>query len=395
MSRWLAATFAVLCVIGSAVAVWLVVIDGDDGGGSGRNIAQAATADPPASEPAAAGESETGESNAAHFTVSASGDLLMHQPLLDRALANGGGDEYDFAPFFKQIKPYVEGVDLGLCHMETPMGPGPPTTYPIFNTPTGLATSVHRSGWDACSTASNHSLDGGQAGIDGTVKALDQRRRRPHRLVRLQQGEPKADDPRRRRGQGRLRRLHRRDQRPPPAAFVVGQRLRRRRSEGRREGDHPRRPRGPRGRRRGGDRPASLGRRELPEPEQLAGRGGEEADRREGDHGRRRPGTARGAADRAHQRQVRRLQRGQPGLQPERRGRACPPRPRTGSSPCLHFKAVGDRVTVRRVTYAPTWVRLGDYVVLPAKPSASSELRRSHDRTVDVVGKGEGFGPEY
>ena len=29
----------------------------------------------------------------------------------------------------------------------------------------------------------------------------------------------------------------------------------------------------------------------------------------------------------------------------------------------LHFKAIGDRVEVRRVTYAPTWVRLGDYVV--------------------------------
>ncbi len=30
---------------------------------------------------------------AAHFTLSASGDLLMHQPLLERALANGGGDD--------------------------------------------------------------------------------------------------------------------------------------------------------------------------------------------------------------------------------------------------------------------------------------------------------------
>ena len=53
----------------------------------------------------------------------------------------------------------------------------------------------------------------------------------------------------------------------------------------------------------------------------------------------------------------------------------------------LHFKAVGDRVAVRRVTYAPTWVRLGDYVVLPASG-------RSYDRTVGVVGRGDGFGPE-
>ncbi len=59
----------------------------------------------------------------------------------------------------------------------------------------------------------------------------------------------------------------------------------------------------------------------------------------------------------------------------------------------LHFKAVGDRVTVRRVTYIPTWVRIGDYVVLPAKPSGGGELRQSYERTVGVVGKGEGFGP--
>jgi poly-gamma-glutamate capsule biosynthesis protein CapA/YwtB (metallophosphatase superfamily) len=107
------------------------------------------------------------------FTVSASGDLLMHQPLLAEALDNGGGDEYDFAPFFRKLRPYVAGVDLALCHLETPMGPGPPSTYPIFNTPADLARSIARSGWDACSTASNHSVDQGQAGIDGTIAALN------------------------------------------------------------------------------------------------------------------------------------------------------------------------------------------------------------------------------
>ena len=65
----------------------------------------------------------------------------------------------------------------------------------------------------------------------------------------------------------------------------------------------------------------------------------------------------------------------------------------------LHFKAKGDEVTVRRVTYVPTWVRLGDYVVLPAKPSAdqanAAALQESYDRTVGLVGTGDGFGPEF
>ena len=44
-------------------------------------------------------------------------------------------------------------------------------------------------------------------------------------------------------------------------------------------------------------------------------------------------------------------------------------------------------------------VRLGDYVVLPAKassdPSNAGALRDSYRRTVRVVGKGEGFGPGF
>jgi poly-gamma-glutamate synthesis protein (capsule biosynthesis protein) len=116
--------------------------------------------------------SEAEERKPVRFTVSASGDLLMHEPLVDRARANAGGNGYDFAPFFRRIAPYVEDADLGLCHMETPMGPGPPAGYPRFNTPSDLADSIRRSGWDVCSTASNHSVDRGQSGIDGTVRAF-------------------------------------------------------------------------------------------------------------------------------------------------------------------------------------------------------------------------------
>ena len=36
----------------------------------------------------------------------------------------------------------------------------------------------------------------------------------------------------------------------------------------------------------------------------------------------------------------------------------------------LHFKARGERVKVKKVTYVPTWVRIGDYAVLPARASA-------------------------
>jgi poly-gamma-glutamate synthesis protein (capsule biosynthesis protein) len=106
------------------------------------------------------------------LTVAASGDLLVHTPIAQRALALGGGRRYDFAPLFGPVRRVIAGADLALCHMETPLVPGPVQGYPVFHTPPDLARSIRRVGWDACSTASNHSLDAGQAGIDSTLHAL-------------------------------------------------------------------------------------------------------------------------------------------------------------------------------------------------------------------------------
>jgi poly-gamma-glutamate synthesis protein (capsule biosynthesis protein) len=107
------------------------------------------------------------------FTVAATGDLLIHEPVAARALANGGGRRYDFRPMFAAVRGRIAGADLALCHIETPLVPGPVQGYPSFRTPPALARSVRATGWDACSTASNHSLDAGQYGIDTTLKALD------------------------------------------------------------------------------------------------------------------------------------------------------------------------------------------------------------------------------
>jgi hypothetical protein len=106
------------------------------------------------------------------LTVAASGDLLVHTPVAQRALALGGGRRYEFAPLFAPVRRPIARADLALCHMETPLVPGPVQGYPVFRTPPDLAGSIRRVGWDACSTASNHSLDAGQYGIGTTLRAL-------------------------------------------------------------------------------------------------------------------------------------------------------------------------------------------------------------------------------
>jgi poly-gamma-glutamate synthesis protein (capsule biosynthesis protein) len=106
------------------------------------------------------------------FDIVAGGDLLIHAPIWERAAALGGG-RYDFRPLLAQVRPIVSRAALALCHVETPMGAGPPTGYPVFNSPKELASAIAWTGWDACSTASNHSVDKGQDGITSTAAALD------------------------------------------------------------------------------------------------------------------------------------------------------------------------------------------------------------------------------
>jgi poly-gamma-glutamate synthesis protein (capsule biosynthesis protein) len=121
----------------------------------------------PTSAPAAAAPERP-----VRLTVAASGDLLIHTPIAQRALVLGGGSRYDFAPLFAPVRRRVARADLAVCHVETPLVPGPVQGYPSFRTPPALARSIRRVGWDACSTASNHSLDAGEYGVGSTLRAL-------------------------------------------------------------------------------------------------------------------------------------------------------------------------------------------------------------------------------
>ncbi|MFE2293739.1 CapA family protein [Streptomyces sp. NPDC059452] len=109
------------------------------------------------------------------FTLLASGDVLPHSSVIDRAAADAGGRGYDFAPMLKGVQPVVSRADLALCHMETVYGKegGPYTGYPAFKSPPEVATALRATGFDSCSTASNHTLDDGSDGVARTLGALD------------------------------------------------------------------------------------------------------------------------------------------------------------------------------------------------------------------------------
>jgi poly-gamma-glutamate capsule biosynthesis protein CapA/YwtB (metallophosphatase superfamily) len=164
--RW-AAVAGVLVVAIAAAASGAVVASGP----ASRHLTRGAAA---RNRPA--GEGVRGHIHPVVFTVEASGDLLIHSPVWERAQELGGGNRYDFAPLFAQIKPYITGVDLPICHVETPMTPATPTGYPVFNTPPALAGAIRATGWRVCDTAATHTLDQGQTGVDDTIRALDHAR---------------------------------------------------------------------------------------------------------------------------------------------------------------------------------------------------------------------------
>jgi poly-gamma-glutamate synthesis protein (capsule biosynthesis protein) len=109
------------------------------------------------------------------FSIAASGDILLHEPVYARAAANSNGSGYDFEPMFDRVSPLIEDADLAVCHMETPVSSdnSDVSSFPIFNAPRQIARDLVDAGFDLCSTASNHSYDKGVAGVLTTIEVLE------------------------------------------------------------------------------------------------------------------------------------------------------------------------------------------------------------------------------
>ncbi|RFC70469.1 CapA family protein [Streptomyces sp. AcE210] len=133
-----------------------------------HRVAPHATGAPAPSAAAGATDRQRG------FTLVASGDVLPHASIIKQAKTDASGDGYDFAPMLSAVKPVVSKADLAICHMETVYGAGGHYTgHPTFKSPPEVAKGLSDTGYDACSTASNHALDDGAAGIDRTLDAMD------------------------------------------------------------------------------------------------------------------------------------------------------------------------------------------------------------------------------
>lgn len=105
-------------------------------------------------------------------TLLAAGDVLLHDPVNDSATTAAG---VDYSPLLAGTDAWVRGADLALCHLEVPLAPPgeAPSGYPVFGAPGEIVRDLAEQGWDGCSTASNHTLDRGMAGVAATLDAFD------------------------------------------------------------------------------------------------------------------------------------------------------------------------------------------------------------------------------
>ena len=118
--------------------------------------------------------------DAARVSVALTGDVLIHDGVwatAERDAARRGEALPDFRPMFAGIKDRIETADLAICHLETPVSRprGPYRNYPVFAAPPTVLDGLVATGYDGCTTASNHSVDQGFTGLVRTIHALDRR----------------------------------------------------------------------------------------------------------------------------------------------------------------------------------------------------------------------------
>ncbi len=103
------------------------------------------------------------------------GDLLPHGSV-QRAGTAFVAEGWDFAPLYEEVRPIIEGADLAICHLETPISIDDTNLsgYPLFSAPRAFAQAALDVGYDGCSLASNHSYDRGAQGALDTITVLQE-----------------------------------------------------------------------------------------------------------------------------------------------------------------------------------------------------------------------------
>lgn len=106
------------------------------------------------------------------ITISAVGDMLIHERVYDDARTEDG---FDFVPMLEDVEPFLNDSTITFANQETMIGGEEIglSTYPAFNSPTEVGDALRAVGVDVVSIANNHTLDRGEQAIMNSLDHWD------------------------------------------------------------------------------------------------------------------------------------------------------------------------------------------------------------------------------
>lgn len=112
------------------------------------------------------------------------GDNLIHEPIcryglqMEQKTDGSGLGEAGFDFLYENIKDVIEKSDIAVINQETPFVDRPELygDYPRFGTPVQVGEAIVNAGFDVVTCATNHALDRGAEGINGTKAFLMENR---------------------------------------------------------------------------------------------------------------------------------------------------------------------------------------------------------------------------
>ena len=109
-------------------------------------------------------------------TIAATGDLLMHEPIIKNAVLSDG--TYNFDNIFTYFSKYVSDADYAVANLETTLRGTEDgyeySGYPQFNCPDSIITTTKDAGFDMLLTANNHTYDTRLKGMLRTLEVIDE-----------------------------------------------------------------------------------------------------------------------------------------------------------------------------------------------------------------------------
>ena len=109
-------------------------------------------------------------------TISATGDVLMHMPVINSCKTSDGS--YDFTGIFRYLDDYAAEADYAVANLETTLaGTGNGynySGYPCFNCPDEIADALKAAGFDMLLTSNNHCYDTRTVGLTRTLEVANE-----------------------------------------------------------------------------------------------------------------------------------------------------------------------------------------------------------------------------